>query len=80
MGSVDLPSTRQSPMNACRLNYPSVEKGGAREGQKGEGDPDCEWTRGVTTGVATRLTTVVGTDATGPLCDIIWQDQVQRGE
>lgn len=63
-----------------RLNYPSGNTGGAREGCNGGREAECESTEEAVTGTATKPTTTVGTDAIGPLCDIIWHDQAQRDE
>lgn len=66
--------------NVFRLNDPNTRTGGAREERGVEGDTGCEWRTGFTIKIATRLTTAMGTDATIPLCDTIWQDQAQMDE
>lgn len=76
-GLIALP---EKSRNASRLNYPSLETGGAREDREEKGEDECGSMRGATTATATRPTTSVGTDVTSPLCEMTWQDQAHRGE
>lgn len=68
------------PKERVRLNYPSETTGGAREERGANEVCNWDWGGGSIAGVETKLTTAIGTDAAGPLCEIIWQDQAQREE
>jgi hypothetical protein len=74
------PAMKLNKENATRLNYPSLETGGARECSERKGLAESGLASGVTDVMEARPDTSSGAEATSPLSEVTWHAQAHRGD